>query len=78
MSQPAFIETMLRVVQPGELVTCSALAQRLHPETTGKDLLAISKDFSRRLSNMERLGHVRRQRRRDDPRYFAYVLPTPT
>jgi hypothetical protein len=59
--KPSFIGLMRRHVQKGEWVTCRDLAARANPTVGGDALTEIAKDYSRRLSNLERYGHVLRR-----------------
>lgn len=61
MDKPKFLQDLRSVAQPGEWVSCMTVARRLHPEAHGRALMAASKDASRRLSNLERFGHISRR-----------------
>lgn len=56
---------------PGEWVTCKVIARRWKPNVSGKVLTEASKDVSRKLSNLERFGHISR-RTRDDRTGYEY------
>ena len=59
--RPSFIGVFKTHVPVGDWVTGRTLAERTHPRHSGSKLSEVAKDYSRRLSNLERYGHVRRR-----------------
>jgi hypothetical protein len=57
----SFVGEFREHVAIGDWVTARELALRITPNATREMLLELSRDHSRRLSNLERYGHVRRR-----------------
>ena len=73
MRKPSFMGHFTRHVKVGEWVTGRQLAARVHPAMDGADLSEVAKDFSRRLSNLERYGHIQRRLERADNGSLVFV-----
>lgn len=61
MRRPSFLGQFINHVELGEWVTCRDVAVRMNPGMDGAELSEVAKDFSRRLSNLERYGHIQRR-----------------
>lgn len=69
MRCPDFLPSFRAVARPGEWVTCQMVARRISPNACGRKLTDLSKDVSRKLSNLQRYGHIKRRLRSDRSGY---------
>jgi len=59
--RPSFIGVFNKHVRIGCWIGGRDLAMRVHPTIGDERLAAFAKDFCRRLSNLERYGHLQRR-----------------